>query len=116
MGQLSIGVDRRAGFVLVRLGGEIDRNTWASLARTFTQLLSAERPRIVVDAAELRFCDSSGLWELISAQRRAEAAGGSLRLIGVHGVLARLLTITRLVDRFPPYSGLEEASRWPEGR
>ncbi|MEU6798135.1 STAS domain-containing protein [Nonomuraea wenchangensis] len=66
-----------------------------------------------VDAEELGFCDSHGLWVLIDAQRRAEKRGGALRLIGVQGTLARLLTVTQLVDLFPPYSDLSHASSWP---
>lgn len=49
---------------------------------------------------------------MIASQRRAESSGGALRLIGVHGMLARLLTLTQLVDLFPPYAGLEQALRW----
>ncbi|MEU6729223.1 STAS domain-containing protein [Nonomuraea wenchangensis] len=62
---------------------------------------------------KLGFCDSHGLGVLIDAQRRAEKRGGALRLIGVQGTLARLLTVTQLVDLFPPYSDLSHASSWP---
>ncbi|NJP91781.1 hypothetical protein HCN51_20345 [Nonomuraea sp. FMUSA5-5] len=48
----------------------------------------------------------------------AEERGGALRLIGVHGALARLLTITGLVHLFPPCRDFAQATTWagPCGR
>jgi hypothetical protein len=46
---------------------------------------------------------------MILTQRQAERRGGYLRLIGVHGPLARLLTLGGLVDTFPPYADLRQA-------
>jgi anti-anti-sigma factor len=97
---------------VVHLDGELDRTTQQPLAQTFDQLLQADTPKIVVDVSGLAFCDSGGLWTLISSQRQAEERGGGLRLIGVHGALARLLTITQLVHLFPPYRSLAEATSW----
>ncbi|MFC7584928.1 STAS domain-containing protein [Nonomuraea antimicrobica] len=110
---LSIDVRRLPGCHVVRLGGELDRLTRLTLAEKLTELLAADRPRIVVDVTDLVFCDSCGLWTLISTQRRAEERGGAFRLVGVHGPLARLLTITDLVSLFPRYDSLAEATTWP---
>ncbi|MBE1592317.1 STAS domain-containing protein [Nonomuraea angiospora] len=113
MTQLTITIKQRPRFALLGLEGELDRQTQPALLHALDPLLTASRPRIVVDTAQLEFCDSHGLWVLIDAQRRAEKRGGALRLIGVHGSLARLLTITQLVSLFPPYSDLAHASAWP---
>ncbi|MGW3348864.1 STAS domain-containing protein [Nonomuraea rubra] len=112
MTDLFIDVQHVQGCHVVRLDGEVDRTTQQPLAETFTGLLQADTPKIVVDVAGLTFCDSGGLWTLISSQRQAEERGGGLRLVGVRGTLARLLTITRLVHLFPPYSSLAEATTW----
>jgi anti-anti-sigma factor len=113
MTQLSIIVEQRPAFCLISLGGELDRFSQADFSRELDRILTRPEPRIVVDMTRLGFCDSKGLWTLIQRQRRAEARGGSLRLIGVHGPLARLLTVTQLVDLFPPYADLAQASTWP---
>ncbi|MET8987806.1 STAS domain-containing protein [Nonomuraea wenchangensis] len=113
MAQLTITIERRSRFSLLGLEGELDRETHTALLDVLDPLLVASRPRIVLDTEELSFCDSHGLWVLIDAQRRAEKRGGALRLIGVQGTLARLLTVTQLVDLFPPYSDLSHASSWP---
>ncbi|MFC5828656.1 STAS domain-containing protein [Nonomuraea insulae] len=113
MTELSIDVQRLPGCHVVHLEGEVDRTTQQPLAQTFSRLLQADPPpKIVVDVTDLAFCDSGGLWTLIGSQRRAEERGGALRLIGVHGALARLLTITQLVHLFPPYRSLAQASTW----
>jgi anti-sigma B factor antagonist len=118
MTDLSIDVQRLPGCHVVHLDGEVDRMTQPQLAEAFTRLLQADTPKIVVDVTDLAFCDSGGLWTLISSQRRAEERGGALRLIGVHGALARLLTITQLVHLFPPYRSFAQATTWagPRGR
>lgn len=113
MTSLSITVDRHPGYCLVSLDGELDRNTERSFSRTVHRLVAGEQARLVVNTGHLAFCDSSGLLALITGQRRAEGAGGALRLIGVHGTLARLLVLTQLVDSFPPYTTLAQASHWP---
>ncbi|MFD1936594.1 MULTISPECIES: STAS domain-containing protein [Nonomuraea] len=56
---------------------------------------------LIVDTAELAFCDASGLRALLQAQRRVVDAGGSMRLAHVHGVLRRILEITDLAVVFP---------------
>ncbi|GAA4976339.1 anti-sigma B factor antagonist [Nonomuraea thailandensis] len=113
MTQLTITVEQRSGFSLVALGGELDRQTRPGLLRVFSRLLDEPTPRIVINTRELVFCDCHGMGMLISGQRRAEERGGAVRLIGVHGPLARLLTVTQLVDRFPPYASLAQAGTWP---
>ncbi|MEU5864024.1 STAS domain-containing protein [Nonomuraea sp. NPDC047529] len=113
MTQLAITIDQRPGFSLVGLDGELDHQTRPDLLRVFDRLLDSPAPRIVIDTRELVFCDSHGLWALISGQRRAEQRGGAVRLIGVHGPLARLLITTQLVDLFPPYASLTQAGSWP---
>ncbi|MFB4274568.1 STAS domain-containing protein [Nonomuraea sp. MTCD27] len=116
MTELAITVRQRPGFHLVQLEGELDSTTQLPLSQTFNELLTEAPPKIVVDAARLAFCDSSGLWTLITGQREAEDRGGGLRLIGVHGPLARLLSVTRLVDMFPSYASLDQAAHWPGPR
>ncbi|MGP4102200.1 STAS domain-containing protein [Nonomuraea sp. KM90] len=116
MTQLRITTEQRPGFSLVALDGSLDHQTRPDLQRVFDQLLNEPTPRIVINARDLSFCDSHGLWILISGQRRAEERGGAVRLIGVQGTLARLLTITQLVHLFPPYAGLTQAAAWPARR
>ncbi|MEO3872178.1 STAS domain-containing protein [Nonomuraea sp. B12E4] len=94
---------------ILRLEGELDLSTEITLGKACADLLERRHSKIVIDASGLEFCDCSGLSTLIHAQREAERQGGYLRLIGVHGQLARLLTVAGLVDSFPPYEDLRQA-------
>ncbi|MFB4273539.1 STAS domain-containing protein [Nonomuraea sp. GTA35] len=113
MTHLSIAVNDQPGYSVVSLAGELDRDSHQQLSQALDPILAHTTPKIIIDAEDLRFCDSSGLHTLITRQRAAELRGGSLRLIGVQGALARLLHITQLVDLFPPYAGLDDAATWP---
>ncbi|TMR09223.1 STAS domain-containing protein [Nonomuraea turkmeniaca] len=110
MTYLSMTVGHCGDYSVVSLEGELDLASRQQFCQALDHMLTRPSPKIILDAAELRFCDSHGLWALITRQRDAEARGGCLRLIGVHGPLARLLTVTQLVDLFPPYADLDHAA------
>lgn len=102
MADLSVEVERSEGdIVLIRLVGELDKLSAPQLSRRFDELVGEGSRSIVIDAEELTFCDSSGLWALIQLQRNVRAQGGTLRLTQVHGVLRRVLDVTGLSAAFP---------------
>ncbi|GAT67323.1 anti-sigma-factor antagonist [Planomonospora sphaerica] len=101
MTDLSITITDHPAFTLITLDGELDRLSAGRLGESLDQVLACGRVHLVIDVGALTFCDSSGLWTLISCQRQATAVGGSVRLAGAHGVVRRLLEITRLTDLFP---------------
>ena len=53
---------------------------------------------VVVDMSRTRFCDSAGLNALVTADRRARADGGEIRLAAVGEAVARVVALTG-VDR-----------------
>lgn len=78
----------------VRLAGELVFGTASSAKPQLFELLDAGCRRIVVDASELDFLDSSGLGVLLAAWQRMQRVGGRLELRGVHGQPARILALT----------------------
>ncbi|MFJ2032285.1 STAS domain-containing protein [Streptosporangium sp. NPDC087985] len=74
-------------FCLIVLRGELD-----ALER---------HNQIVVDAAELAFCDCAGIALLAAAHQRAAAGGGGLSLAFAYGLLLRLLEVDRRVGQGP---------------
>ncbi|MEV4020314.1 STAS domain-containing protein [Nonomuraea angiospora] len=107
--RLALRIDGHQGISVLRLDGELDLATEQSFVRACTRLLAQGQVKIVLDVSRLAFCDCTGLGALIAEQQQAERLGGYLRLIGVHGPLARLLTLTELVDAFPTYVDLRQA-------
>ena len=51
---------------------------------------------VLVDFAEVNFCDSTGIRVLLAALKRQMAAGGSLRLINVAPSVSRVFEMTGL--------------------
>ncbi|WP_195901455.1 STAS domain-containing protein [Nonomuraea cypriaca] len=108
MADLSVEVEHGDMGALVRLDGDLDKLTAPLLKERLVKLLAEGRVEVVVDATRLEFCDSSGLWALVEHQRRVSAHAGSLRLVGVHGVLRRVLDVTGLKAAF---DGVHAADR-----
>ncbi|MGS2642706.1 anti-sigma factor antagonist [Streptosporangium sp. LJ11] len=98
--RLDLSVRRHEGVSVIALAGELDRLSSPRLRDVMVTQLDDGALHLVLDVARLRFCDSTGLWTMLELQRRAGAAGGCLRLAGVHGVLERILTITGLAGAF----------------
>ena len=62
------------------LAGEIDMSSVGTLAQTLASL-SRTAPSVVVDLADVRFLDSTGIAVLVIAHRRAVAAGQALTVV-----------------------------------
>ena len=91
---LHIEVVAEGGDTRLALVGELTYSTVPLFTVEVTETVGPSRPRLLLDVARLQFCDSVGLSALIGAQRRAQLAGGSVVLFGVHGCLQRSLTVT----------------------
>jgi anti-sigma B factor antagonist len=84
---------------VVRVSGELDIRTCERLERTAGELVDHGRP-VVLDLAELTFCDSTGLAVLVRLHKRAEAAGSQLVLRSPVPRVQNLLTLTGLTRLF----------------
>jgi len=99
--QLDISTQaERDGWTIVRVAGELDLATAPRLEKHITTLLLAHPVRrLILEMADLQFCDSSGLGVLVAMHRRLDAGGGRLVLTGLHGQPLCLLTRTGLAGR-----------------
>src|SRR5262245_28609477 len=89
--------DRRDsdGCAVVGAAGEID----VSSAPAFRDaLLNAveHSERLVVDLSSVTFLDCAGLSALATVVRRVRASGQTVHLVGVTGMVGRIVTLTRL--------------------
>jgi len=98
--RLDLSVRRHEGASVIVLVGELDKLSSPRLRDVMVTQLDDGAEHLILDVAGLRFCDSTGLWTMLEFQRRVSAAGGRLRLAGVHGVLERILVVTGLVGAF----------------
>jgi anti-sigma B factor antagonist len=76
---------------------------------TLRKLIAEEKKNIVVDLAETKYMNSSGLGMLIGGYTTVKNSGGDLKLANVTKKIESLLVITKLSSIFENYSTVEEA-------
>ncbi|MFJ8622032.1 STAS domain-containing protein [Kitasatospora sp. NPDC093550] len=93
-GGLRVAVVDEPPLRTVTVAGELDHDTADGLRAALAAPYRDGFARILVDLADLRFCDSTGLNVLLRARLDADAAGWRLALVGPNPVVARLFAIT----------------------
>ncbi len=93
-GELRIAVRRSGPVRIVSVGGELDHDSADGLRTALSGLPEDGLARILVDLAELSFCDSTGLNILLRARLDAELAGVRLELAGPRPAVVRLFAVT----------------------
>ncbi|OUC92622.1 STAS domain-containing protein [Streptosporangium minutum] len=108
----TISCDLHENAAVVRVGGELGFHSAPLLREQLRRIWDGpDSPFLVVDLTEVTFCDSVGLSELVSALQHSEATGTRFVLSGVHGPLARVLTITGLRKAFEIHPSSDDALR-----
>jgi anti-sigma B factor antagonist len=95
---LSISVRERADAVTIVLAGEFDLDGLDPFTETLQELIEERPARIDIDAAAVRFIDSSGLKALLHAHHRVATAGSRLRLVVVSDAVRRVITLAGVGD------------------
>ncbi|QQQ74038.1 STAS domain-containing protein [Saccharothrix sp. 6-C] len=81
----------------IALTGELDHRCTPRLHEALTRLRLVAGDRLVLDLAELTFCDSSGLTAFVVAH---ELAAGAVDLLSPPAKLVRMLRTTGLAELF----------------
>ncbi len=88
------------GKTVVAVSGELDLGNAEKLRGPLIKAVSSiSHECVVLDLSDCGFLDSSGLRLLLSAQRRAQATGSSLRIAGSGPAVVRVIELTA-VDKF----------------
>jgi anti-sigma B factor antagonist len=82
--------------VIIEVGGQIDLSNAELLASQIREAEETDAARIVLDLGPLEFIDSTGLKELLIAQRRNDEDSDRMRLRNVHGNVAHTIGLTQL--------------------
>lgn len=93
---LRIDVTRGDGETLLALAGELDMSTVARFSDAVNEELSRHPQRMVLDLAELTFCDSLGLGTLVVLNRTAQAQRTHMMLRNPSDSFTRMLKTTGL--------------------
>jgi anti-sigma B factor antagonist len=80
--------------------GEVDLSSAGRFAQELTALVADGGGSALVDLSGVTFLDSSGVRELLAANRRAEAMGLQLQLVNPSAACRRVLEISGVWDEF----------------
>jgi anti-sigma B factor antagonist len=75
---------------------KLDATVSSELKGEFLILCKPKLETLIVDLADVDFCDSSGLSALLIAERKMKEHGGRVKLINVHKKVSGLLKISML--------------------
>jgi len=75
---------------------KLDSTISPELKGEFLIICKPKVDTLIVDLADVEFCDSSGLSALLIADRKMKEHGGRVKLIHVHKKVASLLKISML--------------------
>jgi anti-anti-sigma factor len=93
---VALSIRHHPTHTLVALRGEIDIVTAPTLRERLRGLLRSGMKLLVLDLAEVSFCDATGLAVMIGTQRRATSLGITLRLVSPRPQITAVLRITGL--------------------
>jgi len=106
---VSASTEPVTGATVVTLAGQLDIDTAKKLHATMDGLRADGVTRMVVDLADLTFCDSVGLSALVVAHRQCAAEGGYLRLAAPTRFLLRVLGGVGVSPAVPAYATVAAA-------
>ncbi|GAA1828099.1 STAS domain-containing protein [Luedemannella flava] len=105
---LTIGVDERDNLAVVAVNGELDLATAPDLAAAIDGQVEQGRVNVVLDLADLSFCDSAGLRVFVRYRRQLDEAGGRFLVAAPSPMVRRVLEISGLAEMFGSYATVEE--------
>ena len=105
---IRISSERRDGFAVVAVSGELDIVT----SRGFDDYLAEVRrdaDHVIIDLSAVDFMDTGSLAVIVGHWKQITAAGGTLALAGARYRYTKTLWITGLADRLPLYESVDAA-------
>jgi anti-sigma B factor antagonist len=86
-----------------------DRTHDALFRSRVADLLSADKPRLIINLEQVTQADTSGLTALVTSHLTAAKRGGAMKLVNPTGRVRELLHITRLDTLFHVFDSEEQA-------
>ena len=94
---MSFKIDRTDKYTIIKLLAEkLDGNLAPSLKSELVVITTDGSKNIIIDMADTRYCDSSGLSAILVANRLCKNSQGMFVLTGLQEPVKKLITITQL--------------------
>lgn len=107
---LTIDLEQRQEYWLLKLRGDLDYGECASFRMSIDRILKSGPPATIVDLSDLEYLDSSGLGLLLSLSKEYGTQGGKLVLV-TNETVDNILSLTRLNGIFSTAVDMAEASQ-----
>ncbi len=107
---LAIGERDSDGVTVLDLSGRVTLGEESQQLRNkIREVLAEGKTRVVLNLANVRHIDSSGLGTLVSGYTSAQSLGASVKLASLTNKIREQLNITKLVTVFDVYDTVEDA-------
>lgn len=94
---MNFEIDKKDNYAVVKVNAEkLDSQISPSLKSELVVLNADEFSNIIIDLAETRYCDSSGLSAILVANRLCKNSGGTFVLCGLQRSVSKLISISQL--------------------
>jgi len=108
--KLTIGVREVQGVTVLDLNGKLVLGEECnSLRQHVSDLLAADKKKILLNMAELNHADSSGIGILVEAVVLSAKQHAALKLVSLGRVLRNTLSVHRLLPAFEVFDNEEDA-------
>jgi anti-anti-sigma factor len=97
---MDITIEEMTGVTVIRLNGALDARSAAGVRARLSALLAGGATRFVIDGAQLRFVDSTGLGTLIYLRRAARQGKGDVRIASAGRELLEVLDFSGMGQVF----------------
>jgi anti-sigma B factor antagonist len=101
--------------VVVAVAGELDLATAPELLNRVTDLIDEGHHRVVLDLAELSFCDSAGLSVLARIRKKVAQFDGALTLARPTPIVRSVLELTGMTEVIPTFETVDAATEAASG-
>ncbi|GIJ59225.1 STAS domain-containing protein [Virgisporangium aurantiacum] len=92
--ELTLSSHRVLETVTTAVSGDIDLSNADELERHLAEQLAGDAGTVDLDLTDVLFIDSAGINILVTARRRADEMGKTLRVTGASGLVRELLEMT----------------------
>ncbi|MCX6151454.1 MAG: STAS domain-containing protein [Ignavibacteriales bacterium] len=107
---MKVKTEEHYNAVVIELKGNVMGGPEATeLNELLHKLIDDNKKNLIIDLAEVKFMNSSGLGMLISAFTTMKSGGGNLKLANATDKIQSLLLITKLVTIFENFDSVEQA-------
>ena len=97
---MQVNIEDTNGISLCRVSGDIDINSSPDVKKTFDQVVSQKKDKVVINLKDVSYIDSSGLATLVEILKNLRAYGGKLKLSNLSVKVKGLFEITKLDKLF----------------